>query len=164
MKKLLSMFFFTILSLSIISCSDDDNGASPTNPNDLELGSMSAVVNGKKWEAQNATYFNSGMVLAGVQADVNLQNPMLSKALTISLSFALTGQSPEVGSGRVIAFYQEAETMNPTAVKSWNDTQGTFEFKTVSANEVSGTFEFKGTNEEDNTTKTVKGTFKVPRQ
>ncbi len=161
MKKLMALVVITLaMSLFMSSCDDEDE---TTGPSDIVLGEMSATVGGSDFKAGNAYYYNSSNTISGGQQVGGLTN--LTDVNTISVQLGQIGGSPEVKSYTAICYYQESRGMPPTStVKSWNATNGTCEITEVTDEYVRGTFSFTGTNEDDNSTKSVSGKFYTPRQ
>ena len=160
MKKLLVLLTVTLaMSLFMSSCKDDE----PTGPSDVVLGEMSATIDGSSWKAQNALYYNITDHVAGVYAPDPLKIP--TKTTTITVKLAQLGGEPTVGKHTALCTYQESEGFPPNSVtKTWSATNGSCEITEVTDKEIKGTFSFTGTNEDDNTTKSVNGKFYTPRQ
>lgn len=159
MKRISIIVLLFALAFVCNSCSEDDS--SPLGPGDLVSGEVSATIDGKSWKSSGQMYFNAAKIIAATK----LENLATYELTTISISFLLSGNEPAVGTGTAQCFYQESEGVPPSSsVKTWANISGTYEFTEVTATQVKGTFEFTGTNIEDNSTKTVKGAFNVPRQ
>ena len=160
MKKLLVLLALTLtMSLFMTSGKDDE----PTGPSNVELGEMSATVGGSDFKAGNAYYYNTVNQISGGQQVGGLTN--LMDVNTISIQLVQVGGEPMVKSYSAICYYQESRGMTPnTTVKQWNTTSGTCEITEVTDKYVKGEFSFTGTNEDDNSTKTVSGKFYTPRQ
>lgn len=149
------------MALFMSSCEDDENPTNP-DPSELKIGDMSATVNGSSWKAQNAIYFNIARNVTGGQVDIT--NPVNGVKKTITITLATTDEIAK-GTYTAICFYQESAGMPPnTTLKSWNDMSGSCEVTEISETEIKGTFTFKGVNEEDGSTKDIKGSFYVSRK
>ncbi len=160
MKKLLVLLAVTLaMSLLMSSCKDDE----PTGPSDVALGEMSATVGGKDWKGGNAYYFNITNQISGAEQVGGITN--LTDVNTITITLGQVGGDPEVKTYSAICFYQESRGIYPNATaKSWNDLNGSCVVTEVTDKYVRGTFSFTGTNEDDNSTKSVSGKFYTPRQ
>lgn len=159
MKRISILVMLFVLALVFNSCSEDDD--SPVGPGSLASGEVSATIDGKSWKSSGQMYFNAAKIIAATK----IENVTTYELTTISISFLLSGQEPAVGTGTAQCFYQESKGLPPSStVKTWTDISGSYEFTEVTATQVKGTFEFSGTNQDDNTKKTVKGSFNVPRQ
>ena len=156
MRKI-TVLTILLLSLFMISCDEDSN---PSNSNNnLEIGEMTATVDGEEFEAGNALYYNQAEQVSGSQFSLATQSTK-----TISLSFLLSGQEIGVGTFTVNAYYQTFPLSSPTDIESWATSSGTAEITSISDEEIAGTFNFTGTNSNDDTEKTVQGSFRVSRQ
>jgi hypothetical protein len=161
MKKFLVLATLTLaMSLFMSSCADEDE---TTGPSDVTLGEMSATVGGSEWKAGNAYYYNATDHVSGIYTPEPLTNP--TKNTSISVKLAQIGGEPTVGTHTAICYYQESEGFPPNStVSTWNATNGSCEVTEVTDEYVKGTFSFTGTNEDDNSTKSVSGKFYTPRQ
>lgn len=160
MKKFMFLFALLLsLALFATSCDDDD---SSTGPSDLKIGTMKATVGGDSFEAQNALYYNTTGQVSGAQVDIT--NPINGTTKTISVILQKTGEV-EAKTYTAVCFYQETTGMGATgSTVSWNDASGSCEVTEVTDTEIRGTFSFTGTNENDESTKEVTGSFNVQRQ
>lgn len=160
MKKLLILITLTLaMSMLMTSCGDDE----PTGPSDIVLGEMSATVGGNNWKAANAYYFNTTNLVSGLQLAGGPTNP--TDINSVSVQLVQVGGSPALKTYTAICFYQESRGMVPNStVKTWNSASGSCELTEVTDTYVKGTFTFTGTNEDDNSTKSVTGKFYTPRQ
>ncbi len=160
MKKLLVLAVLTIaMSLFMSSCGEDE----PTGPSEPKIGEMTATVSGSNWVAQNAVYKNQQRSVHGIQADIS--NPTSPSSKTISVVLLTTDAQPQLKTYTADCFYEESTGMPGSyTLKTWNNASGSCEITEVTDKEIKGTFTFTGTNDDDNSTKTVSGKFYTPRQ
>lgn len=153
-------FLMQLISISflLVSCGDDN-----TNPSDNDTTtSFEATIDGDAWQAEQTQYYSITRELSGSIVDSTDITSIYTESIKIRIPD--TGINVEQKTYTTNCSFLESRGTGASAkVTGWTNANGTCDVTKVTDERIEGTFSFVGTNAVDQSTKTITGTFNVPK-